>query len=121
MALLALPVLYACSGFALLRAAVEISSASLARRWDEILRGDQRGVAEVRRAVRAVTSYRPRMATRCPPFGITAGMGVARFTDRAQDAPVRLGPSMRKSVRLERGWVTALTASRTGGQRRCAV
>ncbi|MEV0279768.1 lantibiotic dehydratase [Streptomyces sp. NPDC050610] len=32
----------------------------------------------------------------------------------AESAQVRLGPAHRKSVRLERGWITALTASWTG-------
>ncbi|MQY33336.1 Nisin biosynthesis protein NisB [Streptomyces sp. RB17] len=98
----------------LLREAVEISSPPLARRWDDILRGDRHGAAEIRRAVRAVTSYRLRMATRCTPFGIMAGVAPARFAERAGDTQVRLGPAHRKAVRLERGWVTALTASWAG-------
>ncbi|MGW3172178.1 lantibiotic dehydratase [Streptomyces sp. NPDC001153] len=98
----------------LLREAVEISSPPLAHRWDEILRGEKRGAAEIRRAVRAVTSYLLRMATRCTPFGIMAGVAVARFAGSAGDTHVRLGPAHRKSVRLERSWVTALTASWAG-------
>lgn len=103
--------LRALAGDRLLREAVEISSPPLARRWDEILRGEKRGLADIRRAARAVSSYQLRMATRCTPFGIMAGVAVARFADASKDVCARLGASHRKSVRLERGWVTALTAS----------
>ncbi|MFE7114226.1 lantibiotic dehydratase [Streptomyces sp. NPDC057654] len=94
----------------LLREAVGVSSPSLARRWDEILRGEKERIADVRRVVRALTAYRLRMATRCTPFGLMAGVAVARFAATAESAQVRLGTAHRKSVRLERGWVTALAA-----------
>ncbi|PNE38136.1 hypothetical protein AOB60_28890 [Streptomyces noursei] len=106
--------LCALAGDGLLREAVEISSPPLARRWDEILCGEKRGIADIRRAVRAVSSYQLRMATRCTPFGIMAGVVVARFVGASEDACARLGASHHKSVRLERGWVTALTASWAG-------
>ncbi|MEV0259841.1 lantibiotic dehydratase [Streptomyces sp. NPDC050617] len=99
---------------ALLREAVGVSSPSLARRWDEILRGEKDRLSDVRRVVRALTAYRLRMATRCTPFGLMAGVAVARFAAAAESAEVRLGTAHRKSVRLERGWITALAASWAG-------
>ncbi|MEU9116841.1 lantibiotic dehydratase [Streptomyces sp. NPDC048483] len=94
----------------LLKEAVEISSPPLARRWDEILRGKKNGIATIRRAVRALSSYQLRMATRCTPFGLMAGVAVARFADAPEAVRARLGAAQHKSVRLERSWVSALTA-----------
>ncbi|MEU7041959.1 lantibiotic dehydratase [Streptomyces varsoviensis] len=99
----------------LLREAVGVSSPSLARRWDEILRGEKDRASDVRRVVRALTAYRLRMATRCTPFGLMAGVAVARFADTAESVQVRVGTAHRKAVRLERGWITALAASWTTG------
>ncbi len=95
----------------LLREAVEVSSPPLAARWEQILRGEKRSPADIRRAVRALSAYRLRMATRCTPFGLMAGVAVARFAERAEDTRIRLGAAHRKTARLERGWVTALVNS----------
>lgn len=94
----------------LLREAVEISSPPLVLRWDQILRGEKNGISDIRRVVRALSAYRLRMATRCTPFGLMAGVAVARFAGTAESAQARLGTGHRKSARLERGWVTALVA-----------
>ncbi|MFI9081199.1 lantibiotic dehydratase [Streptomyces sioyaensis] len=101
--------LHALAGDRLLREAVEISSPPLARRWDEILRGRSAASPTSGGPSARSSSYQLRMATRCTPFGIMAGVAVARFADTAGDACARLGAAHRKSVRLERGWVTALT------------
>ncbi|GHI39958.1 lantibiotic dehydratase [Streptomyces violascens] len=93
-----------------LREAVEISSPPLARRWDEILQGRKNRIVDLRRAVRALSAYQLRMATRCTPFGLMAGVAVAQFAGTSQAARADLGAAHRKSVRLERGWVAALTA-----------
>ncbi|MFJ1793000.1 lantibiotic dehydratase [Kitasatospora griseola] len=50
------------------REAVAVSGPALARRWARVLRGEDRALPELRRAVRALTAYRIRMATRCTPF-----------------------------------------------------
>ncbi|GAB2723485.1 lantibiotic dehydratase [Kitasatospora kifunensis] len=90
------------------REAVAVSSPALAARWHLILAGEACGLAELRRAVRALTRYRLRMATRCTPFGLMAGVTAVGFADTPQDSVVRLGGAHRRAVRAERDWLTAL-------------
>ncbi|MGH3972177.1 MAG: lantibiotic dehydratase [Pseudonocardiaceae bacterium] len=94
-----------------LREAVTVSSPSLARRWDEILSGDGRlGIVDLRRAVRALTAYRLRMATRCTPFGLMAGVAVAEIAEGLEEVKVRFGAGHRRASRPEGGWLAALVA-----------
>ncbi|MFI1170286.1 lantibiotic dehydratase [Streptomyces melanogenes] len=83
----------------LLREAVELSSPSLARLLaaDRPLAGDA-----LRRAATAVGRYRLRMTTRPTPFGLLAGVGLARFGEAAS---VRWGGHHRASVRSDLGWL----------------
>ncbi|MFG2532409.1 lantibiotic dehydratase [Streptomyces sp. NPDC048516] len=90
------------------REAVAVSSVSLAHRWDAALGGTEQKVTDLRRAVRALTSYRSRMATRATPFGLMAGVAVARIAPRPQEAGARLGAAHRRVVRPDHGWLTAL-------------
>jgi len=93
------------------REAVAVSSPSLARRWDGALRETGRlGLADLRRAVRALLAYRLRMATRCTPFGLMAGVTVAEIAEAPEDTKVRFGAEHRRSARPDGGWLTALVA-----------
>ncbi|MFJ6381389.1 lantibiotic dehydratase [Kitasatospora sp. NPDC092039] len=92
----------------LFREAVTVSSPALARRWTRILAGEDCALPELRRAVRALTAYRIRMATRCTPFGLMAGVAPVAFADAPGDAEVRLGGGHRRVARVERDWLGAL-------------
>jgi thiopeptide-type bacteriocin biosynthesis protein len=95
-----------------LREAVAVSSPSLARRWDGVLSGDGRlGIVDLRRAVRALIAYRLRMATRCTPFGLMAGVTVAEIAEVPEEMKVRFGAGHRRAARPEGGWLTALVAN----------
>ncbi|UNO39510.1 lantibiotic dehydratase family protein [Streptomyces sp. MST-110588] len=93
---------------ATLREAVAVSSAALTRRWEAAVAGTEQRTAGLRRAVRALTAYRTRMATRATPFGLMAGVAVARFAARPQEAGARLGTAHRRVPRPDHGWLTAL-------------
>lgn len=83
----------------LLCEAVELSSPSLAR----VLAADRPPTGEaLRRAATAVGRYRLRMTTRPTPFGLLAGVGLARFGEAAS---VRWGGRHRAAVRPDLGWL----------------
>ncbi|OLZ65590.1 hypothetical protein AV521_31620 [Streptomyces sp. IMTB 2501] len=90
--------------------AVAVSSAALTRRWDAALTGTEQKVTDLRRAVRALTAYRLRMATRATPFGLMAGVAVARIATRPQESEARLGTAHRRVVRPDHAWLTKLAA-----------
>ncbi|MBD0741199.1 lantibiotic dehydratase [Streptomyces sp. CBMA152] len=84
----------------LLREAVELSSPSLAR----VLAADRPPSGDaLRRAATAIGRYRLRMTTRPTPFGLLAGVGLARFGDVTT---VRLGGRHRATVRPDLGWLS---------------
>ncbi|MFD8614827.1 lantibiotic dehydratase [Streptomyces sp. NPDC059631] len=56
------------------REAVEVSSPSLARTTDAVFSGRPVPVSDLRKALRAVTRYRLRAASRPTPFGLMAGV-----------------------------------------------
>ncbi|MFG2718938.1 lantibiotic dehydratase [Streptomyces sp. NPDC048416] len=86
----------------LFREAIEVSSPSLAR----VLAGDTRPTADaLRRAATAVGRYRLRMTTRPTPFGLLAGVALARFGD---EASVRWGDRHRPAVRPDLGWLSSV-------------
>lgn len=58
--------------------------------------------------VRALTAYRLRMATRCTPFGLMAGVAAAEFAPSPAETAVRLGSRHRRLAGAERGWLAAL-------------
>ncbi len=105
----------------LVREAVTVSSTSLGGLLDRVA-GDPADAAQaglpdlpgLRRAVRALTAYRIRMATRPTPFGLMAGVSAAGFTDgpdpdgRDGAAKVRFGTEHRRAARPDRQWLTAL-------------
>ncbi|GGK27755.1 lantibiotic dehydratase [Streptomyces camponoticapitis] len=92
------------------REAVSISSPSLAHRLDTLIDTGTEGVAprpaDVRRAVRALTGYRLRMATRSTPFGIMAGVARIHFVDDPGDAKVRFGTEHRRYARPDQEWLS---------------
>ncbi|MEU8569756.1 lantibiotic dehydratase [Streptomyces pathocidini] len=90
--------------------AVALSSPSLARRWHEILGQQSPRLKDLRRVSRALTAYRLRMSTRCTPFGIMAGVAVARIAEETSKVTLRLGSAHRLAVRPESDWLTALAA-----------
>ncbi|MFH8986257.1 lantibiotic dehydratase [Streptomyces varsoviensis] len=117
----------------LLREAVSVSSSSLGRVLDRIAALDRPdgsrsdaptpasrpapgppsppppSIAELRRAARALTGYRLRMAARCTPFGLMAGVATATFAEGGGEAAkVRFGTEHRRAVRPDRQWLTAL-------------
>jgi thiopeptide-type bacteriocin biosynthesis protein len=105
----------------LVREAVTVSSASLGRVLDRVLNpaadasaATPPSLAGLRRAVRALTAYRVRMATRPTPFGLMAGVSAVTFMDgpdsdgRDCGVKVRFGTEHRRAVRPDRQWLTAL-------------
>lgn len=85
--------------------AVAVSSPSLSGRLHRILEGKPQAVADLRRAAMALTRYHLRMTGRSTPFGLMAGVAVARF---AEVPDVRLGTAHRKGVRPDRGWLAGV-------------
>jgi thiopeptide-type bacteriocin biosynthesis protein len=90
--------------------AIAVSSPSLARVLDGIAAGSDPTPADLRRAVRAMTAYRLRMATRSTPFGLMAGVAAAWFTDEPSHVSGRIGAVHRRSARPDRAWLTSLVA-----------
>ncbi|MFI7099435.1 lantibiotic dehydratase [Streptomyces sp. NPDC050161] len=119
-----------------MREAVAVSSPSLTHRWNEVLDGERRTRRrDLVRVARALTAYRIRMATRPTPFGLMAGVAMARISQGTQaeeggvagsrgraasaaagrgagptGAKVRFGSRHRRAARPDRGWITGLTA-----------
>ncbi|MFD9634276.1 lantibiotic dehydratase [Streptomyces violascens] len=86
----------------LFREAIEVSSPSLA----QVLARDTPPTGDaLRRAATAVGRYRLRMTTRPTPFGLLAGVALARFGDSAS---VRWGDRHRTAVRPDLGWLAAI-------------
>ncbi|MGW2815829.1 lantibiotic dehydratase [Streptomyces sp. NPDC001415] len=83
------------------REAIEVSSPSLA----QVLDRDTPPTGDaLRRAATAVGRYRLRMTTRPTPFGLLAGVALARFGDSAS---VRWGERHRAAVRPDLGWLAS--------------
>ncbi|MGP3947565.1 lantibiotic dehydratase [Streptomyces sp. 7N604] len=116
----------------LVREAVAVSSPSLARSLDLIAGAGGGGresgdgesgrelpdMAALRRAARALARYRLRMATRCTPFGLMAGVAAAEFVDDPAEVKVRLGEGHRRAARPDRKWLMGLV---TGWEERPEV
>ncbi|MFI6054331.1 lantibiotic dehydratase [Streptomyces violascens] len=86
----------------LFREAIEVSSPSLA----QVLARDTPPTGDaLRRAATAVGRYRLRMTTRPTPFGLLAGVALARFGDSAS---VRWGERHRTAVRPDLGWLASV-------------
>ncbi|MFG2224534.1 lantibiotic dehydratase [Streptomyces sp. NPDC048644] len=96
----------------LVREAVEVSSPSLAGLLRRALdTGQDVPIAQLRRAVRALASYRLRMSTRATPFGLMAGVAPVRFAGPGEPPEVRFGSAHRRVVRPDREWLTGLVAA----------
>ncbi|MFI7102025.1 lantibiotic dehydratase [Streptomyces sp. NPDC050161] len=94
------------------REAVEVSSPSLAGLLRRVLdAGQDVPLTQLRRAVRALTSYRLRMSTRATPFGLMAGVAPVRFAGPGEMPDVRFGAAHRRVVRPDREWLTGLVAA----------
>ncbi|WP_316527485.1 lantibiotic dehydratase [Kitasatospora brasiliensis] len=96
------------AGDHLTREALAVSSPSLAGFLDGLLSGRPARPADLHRAVRAVTAYRLRMATRPTPFGLMAGVTAADFVADPADAKVRFGRQHQRRARVDRGWLMSL-------------
>lgn len=90
-----------------LRDALDVSSLPLAALVDRLLAGDDVPAPRVRRAALAVTRYSLRAATRATPFGLLAGVSLARIGADDQ-AKVRRGGQDRKQGRPDMGWLMPL-------------
>ncbi|MCB5908613.1 lantibiotic dehydratase [Streptomyces pinistramenti] len=96
----------------LVREAVEVSSPSLAGLLRRVLdAGQDASLVQLRRAVRALASYRLRMSTRATPFGLMAGVAPVRFAGPGEPPKVRFGAAHRRVVRPDREWLTGLVAA----------
>ncbi|MFD9812017.1 lantibiotic dehydratase [Streptomyces sp. NPDC059080] len=102
--------LHALADDPLVREAIEISSPSLAGVVRRVL-DDGRSVAlpQLRRSVRALTTYRLRMSGRATPFGLIAGVAPVRFADGS--AKARWGDAHTRAVRPDQEWLTELVAA----------
>lgn len=87
-----------------LREAVAVASPSLARAVERILAGGGEEAA-VRRAAYALTRYALRAASRPTPFGLFAGVALART---GRPAKVRRGDRHRRAVRPDREWLVGV-------------
>ncbi|MFH9089090.1 lantibiotic dehydratase [Streptomyces sp. NPDC017673] len=88
---------------AFLREALLLSSSSLSATLDKVEAGQPVPARKLRRAVRAITRYRLRLAGRSTPFGILAGVAAGGF---GPEPEVRWGRAHRKSVYPDAGWLT---------------
>lgn len=84
------------------RAALEVASPDLSRQLDDLLACGSGDSQTVRRAVMSMVSYVLRWRGRSTPFGLFAGVGVARI---GPDAKVRWGGEHRVSIRADGGWM----------------
>lgn len=87
------------------REALEVSSASLARELAKIEGGHEVPFSRLRRAVYAVTKYLLRMSYRPTPFGLMAGVAPVRFGDAPR---FRRTGDGRKFVRPDWDWLLAV-------------
>lgn len=85
-----------------LRDAVGYASPALSRQINDILVGHSTDPRTVRRVVVALASYLLRWQHRPTPFGLFAGVGVARV---GRTAKVRWGPDHQVAVRADAAWL----------------
>jgi lantibiotic biosynthesis protein len=100
-----------------LREAVEVSSESLARTLGRLDHRLPVEPAKLRRAVLAVARYLLRMSGRPTPFGLLAGVALARFDGSETTGAatkVRFSTGHHKGVRPDGGWLSALVAQSEG-------
>jgi hypothetical protein len=84
------------------RAALSVASPALSRQIDDIVAFGSRDVRTVRRVVISLASYVLRWQQRPTPFGLFAGVGLARIGVRAE---VRWGREHRVTVRADAAWL----------------
>jgi thiopeptide-type bacteriocin biosynthesis protein len=90
------------------REAIEVSSGSLAHDLAKIEDGGPVPFSRLRRVAYAVTKYLLRMSSRPTPFGLTAGVAVARFGGPSGGEPeFRTGLPAVKAVRPAMDWLLA--------------
>ncbi|HEX7658264.1 MAG TPA: lantibiotic dehydratase [Pseudonocardiaceae bacterium] len=89
------------------RAAVTYASPALSRRVDDVIAGRHGDRHTVRRVVLSVASYLLRWRGRATPFGLFAGVGVARIGGGAK---VRWGREHRVVTRSDAGWLGGVLA-----------
>ncbi|MFE7119400.1 lantibiotic dehydratase [Streptomyces sp. NPDC057654] len=90
------------------REAVEVSSPSLARTADAVLAGRAVTASDLRKALRAVTRYRLRAASRPTPFGLMAGVLWGSFGDATKG---ELTGEVRKTARPDASWLSQRIAA----------
>lgn len=88
------------------REAILLASPSLHTRIDKWLGGDR---SDRRSVVRAVMGYITRMASRSTPFGLFAGCGVGRLSERTELALPPVG-ELRRASRIDVGFLTKVIA-----------
>ncbi|MFD8984405.1 lantibiotic dehydratase [Streptomyces sp. NPDC059564] len=97
------------------REAIEVSSGSLAHVLDKAAADADLSADKVDRATRAATRYLLRMVQRPTPFGVQAGVAVARVSEAAR---FRLGTRHRKFAWPDADWAARVAATefdRNGG------
>ncbi|MEV0280377.1 lantibiotic dehydratase [Streptomyces sp. NPDC050610] len=90
------------------REAVEVSSPSLARTADAALSGRTVAASDLRKALRAVTRYRLRAASRPTPFGLMAGVLWGSFGDTTKGELTGEG---HKAARPDASWLSQRVAA----------
>lgn len=85
-----------------LREGVDIASPALGALLDRAVAGERLEVKKAQRAALSVTRYLLRMSGRPTPFGVFAGVALARFDESAK---VRLGQAHQRGVRADAGWL----------------
>ncbi|MFI6845071.1 lantibiotic dehydratase [Kitasatospora sp. NBC_00085] len=89
------------------RGAVAAASASLAAAADRTAAGQDIDEARLRRVAGSLSRYLIRMSTRPTPFGLMAGVALARFDD---EPTAHLGRRHRKAVRPDTAWLVPVLA-----------
>jgi len=89
-----------------IRIAIAIASPALARQVDALVTAAQPDAGQARRAASALASYLLRWQGRATPFGLFAGVGVARAGGRARAS---LG-AWRAVARADAAWLGDVTA-----------
>ncbi|MBV9140674.1 MAG: lantibiotic dehydratase [Pseudonocardiales bacterium] len=84
------------------RTALDHASPALSRRIDNMVALGSRDARQVRRVVISLASYVLRWQQRPTPFGLFAGVGLARI---GAGATVRWGRAHRVAVRADAGWL----------------
>ncbi|MEY9969472.1 thiopeptide-type bacteriocin biosynthesis protein [Streptacidiphilus sp. MAP12-16] len=103
----------------LVREAVHVSSRALSDTVDKVFAGRELAPADLWSAVLSLSRYRLRMAARCTPFGLMAGVAAVAVdrTDAPGGAAVAagvatgwLGSAHRRAPRVDMGWLMGLVA-----------